>query len=281
MNAGFEKFVGLEYAENTDRVYTKNVQKFLSFVNKLEQDVTPLDIVEWKAELVNEGLSSASIALALTSVNVYYKFLVSMEIVAKNPAQSIKKPKVNNKVKHYMDMDMVEDMVLHAKTLRDKAIVLTFATTGMRVSELTSLTVDQYESMKVDGVNFINIIGKGNKERPVYFNDEVIRAIDDYLDHRQIDSEYLFSSGRGGQIARNNLSNTLKVIARNAGIPFWQDICNHALRSAAATIYCEQGVPVTVVRDLLGHSSLMTTNRYVKTNTASVSNAVMNMKFMK
>ena len=134
--------------------------------------------------------------------------------------------------------------------------------------------------MKANGNNVIKIVGKGNKERFVPFNQETQIAIDNYIKSRNmgiVHSDKLFLSHHGNNIARNNLSLTLKGIAKRAGIPFWDEICNHAMRSACASIYGEAGVPVAQIRDLLGHSDLSTTSRYMKTSVENVSNTVMNM----
>ena len=280
MNANFEVYINTnDYSVNTIKNYYRWIADFEQYVNKADSDVTSLDVMNYKAKLMEDGKSSASVALALSSLRTYFGFLFDNGIIATNPTVPVKTPKVHNKEKHYMSAEMIHNMYLAATNLRDKAIILTYASTGMRVSELTGLTLKQYETMQVDGVNYITIIGKGNKAGNVYFNKETQDAINDYLATRTDDCPYLFASHWGGKINAGNLCMTMRKCAREAGVPFWKEVGNHALRSAAATIYCESGVPVVVVRDLLRHGSITTTNRYVKTSTANVSNAVMNMKF--
>lgn len=281
MNANFEVYIKTnDYSANTIKNYYRWIAAFEKYVGKADSDVTSLDVMNYKAKLMEEGKSSASVALALSSLRTYFGFLFDNGIITTNPMAPVKTPKVHNKEKHYMSAEMIHDMYNAATNLRDKAIILTYASTGMRVSELTNIILKQYEAMQVDGVNYITIIGKGNKAGNVYFNNETQTAINDYLATRNDDCPYLFASHCGGKINASNLCLTMKKCARYAGIPFWQEIGNHALRSAAATIYCESGVPVVVVRDLLRHGSITTTNRYVKTSTANVSNAVMNMNFV-
>lgn len=267
-------------SENTINVYIKNINNFLEFVNKPENEVTPFDVMNWMNSMADK--SSSTVAQHLSSVKTYYDFLFTFGCVDSDPTMRIKPPKVVNKPKHFMDAQMIKDMVKVCKTSRDKAIILTYASTGLRVSELTNMTLEQYEKMKSTGSNAIKITGKGAKERYVFFNEETQNAIDDYLKTRNehgVYSEALFLSYQGNSIARNNLSATIKSIAKRAGIPFWDEINNHSLRSACASIYSEAGMPVAQIRDLLGHSSLEVTSRYVKSSAKSVSKSVMAMSF--
>ena len=112
----------------------------------------------------------------------------------------------------------------------------------------------------------------------------MIKAIDRYIENFRnirpnISTDALFVSHWGGKIYSNRLSETMKTLARKAGIPFWQDICNHALRSACASILSDNGAPVATIRDVLNHASIVTTNRYIKTAESSVEDAICAMNF--
>lgn len=267
-------------SENTIKVYIKNVTAFFEFVNKPEQEISAFDVMNWMNNLSDK--SSATVCQMLSSVKAYFDFLLIFEFIDKDPTAKIKPPHKTNKPKQYMNAKMVKDMIACCPCSRDRAILYTYATTGLRVSELIGLTLKQYQDMKANGNNVIKIVGKGNKERFVPFNEETQIAIDDYIKSRNmgiVHSDKLFLSHYGNDIARNNLSLTLKSIAKKAGIPFWNEICNHSMRSACASIYGEAGVPVADIRDLLGHSDLSTTSRYIKTTIENISNAVMNMNF--
>ena len=211
----------------------------------------------------------ATVKLKVKGFKTYYKFVQLSGEIKSSPADDVRLIKVENKEKHFMSAEMISDMVNATNSVKMKAIILTFATTGLRVSELTTITLQQYEDMKAKGVNWIEVTGKRNKTRKVFFNDELFRAIDKYIETSRPNNGDKF------------LLLSLKIIARKAGVPFWEDICNHALRSAAASIYSEMGVPVADIRDLLGHASIQTTNRYIKANEHRVSNAVNSMAFMR
>lgn len=285
MNENFVTYLkSEEKSEATIRVYVRNVGYFLDYVDKNDVDVTTMDVISWKESLISKGNSSATVHQYLASIKTYYDFLETIGLVEKNPVAKIKPVKVKNKEKHYMNQSMVQAMLDKTTNDRDYAIVLTFVTTGIRVGELINITLGQYEEMKSNGVNYIKTIGKGNKEHKVFFNAHMIEAIDKYIrtfrnTRRVISTDKLFVSHWGGQIFSNRLSETLKTIARNAGIPFWEDICNHALRSACASILSDNGAPVATIRDVLNHASIVTTNRYIKTAENSVEDAIMAMNF--
>lgn len=261
--------------------YTKYINMALDYIRKPENEITYMDLVAWKNTFANLKPNSQNIRIA--AVKNYFGFLKKAGVTTSNPAEELEKQKVRDcdvKQKPYIEAHYLRDMVNHARTLRDKAIILLFATTGLRVSELTGITLEQYKNMSGSDGRELAIIGKGNKTRRVYINDETKRAIDCYLTVRPR-SEYnnLFLSFQGGPIHSNNLSQTLKNVAKNAGYPQWQDICNHALRAAFATTKAEQGVPLTTIQSAMGHAKLDTTLIYIKRNQNVINDAMANMAF--
>lgn len=267
-------------SENTIKAYVKNINSFFDFVNKPDNEVTAFDVMNWMNGLSDK--SSSTVCQMLSSVKAYFDFLFTFELIDKDPTARIKPPHKTNKPKQYMNAEMVKAMIKACKTARDRAIVTMLGSTGVRISELVGITLKQYQEMKDNGNDMIKIVGKGNKARLIPINEETRTAIDDYLKARKnqiVNCDKLFLSFQGNEIARNNLSATLKVIAKRAGIPFWNEISPHCLRSACASIYAEKGVPIGVIRDLLGHSSISTTGLYIKTNVSQVEDAVMNYCF--
>lgn len=261
--------------------YTKYINMALDYIRKPENEITYMDLVAWKNTFANLKPNSQNIRIA--AVKNYFGFLKKAGVTTSNPAEELEKQKVRDcdvKQKPYIEAHYLRDMVNHARTLRDKAIILLFATTGLRVSELTGITLEQYKNMSGNNGRELAIVGKGNKTRRVYINDETKKAIDCYLTTRPR-SEYnnLFLSFQGGPIHSNNLSQTLKNVAKNAGYPQWQDICNHALRAAFATTKAEQGVPLTTIQSAMGHAKLDTTLIYIKRNQNVINDAMANMAF--
>ncbi len=260
-------------SERTIATYTKYVQQMLNFVCKDECDITLADLNIWRNSLSH--LSSASIALEIKSIKNYFNYLTDMDIINQNPAVKLKAPVIKNREKEYVSESMVDSMIQCATNIRDKAILLLLKKNGLRVNELINLTIDQYLFMKKYNQHYFKITGKGDKERNVYFTDELIQMIDKYLSDRNDQCDRLFVSHWGGPIHSNNLSQTLKTIAKKANIPFWENISNHYMRVACATIYSEKGVPVSEIRDLLNHSNISVTNTYLKTNPDTIYDTVM------
>lgn len=261
--------------------YTKYINMALDYIGKPESEITYMDLVNWKNTFTNLKPNSQNIRIS--AIKNYFAFLKKSKVIEENPADGLEKQKIRDcdvKQKPYIEAHYLRDMVNHARTIRDKAIILLFATTGLRVSELTNLTVEQY--MNLDGLDGreLAIVGKGNKVRRVYINDEVKEMIDNYLNTRP-KSNYnnLFLSYYGGPIHSNNLSQTLKNVAKKVGYPMWKDICNHALRSAFATTKAEQGTPLTTIQASMGHSKLETTLIYIKRNQNAINSAMKNMAF--
>lgn len=282
INPNFIAYAKATYATNTCISYFKNIEAMLNFVGKPENEITKSDILLWLSEMNNQGLSNSSRKQHLDSVKAYFKYLAEEELITKNPTIGTKVLNVSNKAKHHMDVEMMKNMVAHAKTNRDKAIILLYVTSGMRVSELTGLTIQQYQKMKANGDNRIDIISKRDKHRFVYFTKEAQEAIDKYLPMRiNAKCDALFITSQGNPIARNNMNLALKKIARDAGVPFWEDMSNHQLRAGCATMYYENGMGLHDLQNLLGHSDVSTTLRYTKSCDESVSRQVMGMNIMK
>lgn len=258
--------------------YVKYATQMLSFINKPVNEITYMDLIEWKSSISH--LSSNSVCLQIAAIKKYFEFLVDTDVINNNPSAKLKRPTKKAKEKPYMTKDMVKAMIDNATNFRDKAILLVFATTGLRVSELVGLTLDQYKNMGGIEHREIKILGKGSKERTIYINDETKKAIDKYLLTRPtVDCDKLFLSFQGGDIHSNNLSQTLKTIAKRANIPFWSEISNHTLRAAFATIQSESGTPVATIQAAMGHSSLNTTSVYIKHSQNNINNAIKSVVF--
>lgn len=264
-------------SENTIKAYTKYIEQMLNYIGKNEADVTWEDLMNWQSTLAN--LSTSTAHLQTAAVKSYFNFLTRLGVIEKNPTVFLESPKVKNKEKPFITKQMVSDMIDACRTLRDKAIILTFCTTGMRISELANITLKQYHTMSGDGRELI-ITGKGDKQRTVYINDETKSAIDAYLaTNPKGDSPWLFKSFQGNQIHSNSLSQTIKSTAKRAGIPFWNELSNHCMRAAFATIASDNGIPVPVISEAMGHTSINTTNIYIKRHQNQINEAMKSMTF--
>lgn len=246
--------------------YTKYINMALDYIGKPENEITYMDLVNWKNSFTNLKPNSQNIRIY--ALKDYFNFLIDCGEIQENPVKESLKTMVRDcdvKQKPYMEAQDIRNMVNHTRTLRDKAIVLLFATTGIRVSELVNITIDDYNNMSGENNRELPIMGKGRKLRRVYIVDETKKAIDMYLTQRpKNEHNNLFLSFQGGPIHSNNLTLTIKNIAKNAGIPYWKDMCCHALRAGYATTKHDSGESIINIQRGLGHSRLDTTERYIK-----------------
>lgn len=270
-------------SENTIKAYVKNVEEFFNITSKNEQEANEIDTDLWMNYLSNNAKNTgATICRKISALKTYYHFLNKYKFTTNNPFTDIDMPKKHSKKKHYMNKEMIHDMLCACSNSFEKAIVLTLVSTGLRISELLNITIDDYYEMKENGGNTITIVGKGNKPGLAYFSIEAQEAIDDYIKSRNLQIVHcntLFVSRYGNKVARNNLSLTLKKIAKKANIPFWEDMCNHQMRSASATCYLESGMSITELQAFLRHENPSTTMLYTKTCEKNISDKVMNMSF--
>lgn len=251
---------GNKRSENTINAYVADIEQCLNSIGKPIEAVTIFDLEDWKVGM--NVLSSASTARKISAVKCFFKYLADRDVLAKDPARNLTSVKIKNKVKVVPDGHEIRKMLDVAGCKRNKAIIMTLATTGMRISELGSITLEQYNS-RVDDA--IVITGKGNKQRVIQFASETISMIDDYVKWGRKDGcARLFTSNLGNPIDSQCTSDMLKRTAKRAGIENWHDISNHYMRAAFATIKSEAGVPIEIIKDMLGHNSVETCARYIK-----------------
>lgn len=278
MNSHYESYLKSEkMSENTIRAYIGHIGQALDYIGKADEDVTYLDLIDWKASI--SDLSSSTVALKVASVRSYFHFLKSAKIITEDPSEDLKRPEIKNKVKPYMTEDDVKAMIEAARTPRDRAMVRFLVSTGVRFVEMASITLDQYYTA-INGNRVIVLkVTKGSKERGIYINDSTEKAIAEYLATRCDDCPYLFASFRRNQLSDNSVSQTIKNIGKRAGLPYWNDLSCHCMRAACATIMSDKGVPVATISSTLGHSSLEVTSRYIKNTQTNVNAAIQAMNF--
>lgn len=258
-------------SQRTIDTYTDYVNKMSAFVGKTDEEIKTVDLMNWQASISH--LSSATVHLEVAAVKSYFKFLKKIGVRDDNPALELETPSVKSKEKPYINAESVRAMINACRTIRDKAIILTFCNTGLRVSELSNITLAQYQKAKETGE--IIVKAKGNKDRVVCFNDETMKEIDNYLSTRNDECPYLFTTFRRTQLDSCAFSQTIKTTAKRAGLPFWNDMNNHSLRSACAVVHAEAGVPIEDIRDMLNHQSISTTSIYLKSCKKNVRSAMM------
>ena len=271
---------GNKKSEGTIHEYVRNLTDVFTTIGKDEEAIAYEDIENYKLSI--SSLSSSTINTRISALKSYYKFLMQRRYVEVNPVEYVECPKVKNKEKIPLTGEQVRAMIAKTSNVRMEAFIMALATTGMRIAELASVTIDDYNN-RVG--NTIIITGKGDKERRVTFPDEAIACIDKYIwSERSIHAaktgtNLLFVSNQGTALAAGNMGEQLKKIAKEAGIPQWDKVCNHLLRTTCATLALRNGVELPTIQKMLGHSDINTTTRYAKIADETVANAMATMRF--
>jgi integrase/recombinase XerC len=235
--------------------------------------VRPATVRAHLAELHARGLSARSVARALASLRTYFRFLLAEGAVKSNPASSVPHPKDVQPTPSVADRYAIEELLEGfpdtAGGRRDRAIVELLYAAGLRVSELTGLDlVDADLSRRT-----LRVRGKGRKERLVPFGKPAAAAIERYLPDRarwrrsaQDEEQPLFVNQRGGRLTARSVRRLLDAaVRRSADL---DHLHPHALRHAFATHLLEAGMDLRAIQELLGHSSLATTQMYTKVDLA-------------
>ena len=257
----FEK----KYSENTISSYKRDLNKINSYLKKDFIKLTKADIQKYIQNL-SKNESSNTISRTISSLKSFYKFLEINKYTNTNPLTTIISPKTARKLPKVLSEEEVNkllDINLNNDfDYRNKAMLELMYSSGLRVSELINLTVNDVDLKN----SLVRIFGKGSKERIVPLNDYATEALNNYiLYHRpklfkQKESNYLFLNNHGNQMTRQGFFKTLKKIAKEKGIK--SELSPHTLRHSFATHLLKYGADLRSIQELLGHSDISTTQIY-------------------
>lgn len=225
---------------------------------------------------MNLGNSPKTRARKVSAVRMFFKFLSSQGIIEENPAQDLDSPNVRKSLPKYLTLEQSQNLldVIDGQFFeRDYCIITFFLNCGIRLAELVSLNLN---SIRPD--NSVRIIGKGNKERIIYLNDACVHALNCYLQVRPRDGlkdrNALFISRQKNRISRRNVQVIVKKFLESAGITE-EGYSVHKLRHTAATLMYQHGnVDVLLLKEILGHENLSTTQIYTHVANDQIKNAV-------
>lgn len=273
-------------SENTIDRYKYYINSLIKFYDgKSILEITNDDIVNYTIELQSsDSYLNANLSAFRTLYDILFYHPKSKYLMKQNPTIGVKGAKrVENKKEQIILSTYQQSMLIkYAKNKRDKAILMVYLSTGVRVCELISLTLTQYNNRTED--NCIELtVTKGSHNRNIWLSDDVVEAIDDYLlDRKQTECDNLFISNGGQPMDRSCLSRTLKTIAKRTNIFSDSEIskiANHSMRrSISSTLLNDKDIPIDVVAKLLGHSNLGSVMRYAKTSQDRVKMAMIGLK---
>ena len=260
-------------SDNTLSNYRRDVERYLTWLDEAGRhelaDVATADVEAYVADLRRSGLAASSAGRALVVARGLHRFAVREGIVDVDVAADFSPPATGRHLPDTLSIDEVTQLIdavpdgeyADALDLRDKALLELLYGTGARISEVMGLTVDDV----TDNDGILRITGKGSKQRLVPIGSKAVEAVEAYLVRArpllaQGKSHALLLNTRGGALSRQSAWAILKNAAARAGLD--KDISPHTLRHSYATHLLEGGADVRVVQELLGHSSVTTTQIY-------------------
>lgn len=269
----FVSFLKIEkgLAENSIFAYQNDVAKLYDFAQARKIAVTELcynDLKEFVAELYDLGLSARSQARIISGVKQFFGFLLIEDVLFDDPSELLEMPRLGRKLPEVLSIEEIDQLIAAidlSKTEghRNRAIIETLYSCGLRVSELVSL---KFGDLYFDE-GFIRVIGKGNKERLVPVSPSVEKEIgiyNDYVRRHQVikpgNEQIIFLNRRGAQLTRVMIFTIIKDLANSIGLA--KSISPHTFRHSFATHMIEGGANLRAVQDMLGHESITTTEIY-------------------
>ena len=256
-------------SEHTLRSYAGDITGFFDFADQTDTQIDQLLIRRYLAHLQKIGNARSSAARKLASLRSFFKYLVKRELIENDPTEGIRSPKKSQHLPKVLDEDKITALMNAPDTntaegLRDKAILETLYATGLRISELLSLTVDDVNSNSDE----ISVIGKRSKQRIVLIGSKAKEAVEQYLESgrpklaskSKVYTDMLFLGYRGTNLVSTSVRRLLNKYVESVSDTL--KISPHTLRHSFATHLLNHGADLRSVQELLGHESVVTTQIY-------------------
>jgi integrase/recombinase XerD len=272
---GFKAYLQLEksLSDNSVQAYLRDIELLTNYLQEKNKLIPPSDIVlkdlqsflKWITEL---GMTATSQARIISGLRAFYKYCLLEQISRTDPTTLLEAPKLKRSLPDVLGFDEIESMIQQidlsrAEGGRNKAILETMYSCGLRVSEVVNLKISQ---LYLD-VGFIRVIGKGDKERLVPIGSSAIKYITIYkneirvhADVKKGNEDVLFLNNRGSKLSRVMIFYIIKDLALKAGIK--KTVSPHTFRHSFATHLVEGGADLRAVQEMLGHASITTTEIY-------------------
>lgn len=268
----FLTYIGVEkgLSRNTISSYKRDLNSYIQTLDSVD-DISVTQLENYVASLRAQGLAESSIARAVVAIRNFVDFHFK-EIKKVNPIKDFTPPKIPKRLPKALEISEITSLIDNAVseadpiTLRDKAIIELLYATGGRISEIMNLNTSDVSRFDGDGTTSIRLLGKGNKERVVPVGRFAQQSLEDYLVRvrpgltKSRREDALFLNAHGRRLSRQSAWKMIHAAAKKAGIQ--REVTPHSLRHSFATHLLDGGADIRVVQELLGHSSVTTTQIY-------------------
>ena len=270
----FKNYLELErnYSNNTSLSYVKDVTLFSDFIKK---DLLLVDKKDIEKYIRSLNKSSKTISHVISSLKSFYNYYMRMGNIKSNPTDEIDRPKIEKKIPEFLTLEEVSSLlnfeVNNEFEARNKAILELLYSSGLRISELTSLELSNIDLDEC----LVRVMGKGSKERIVPLGDYAIDALKEYIYFyrpmlNKNNSSYVFLNNRGGVLSRQFIFKVIKEECIKKGIK--KNVSPHTLRHTYATHLLKNGADLRIIQELLGHENLSTTEIYTHLDNETLHN---------
>jgi len=261
---------------HTERSYLSDLEQLADFLGPMEPaNVDHLKLRDFLALLMQRNVKKTSIARKLSAIRAFFKYLCRTGIVPNNPARLVATPKREKRLPAVLTVDDAQRLLDApaqsadgdpAPRVRDRAVLETLYSTGIRASELTGINHDDIDRHD----RLIRIRGKGRKERIVPIGRRALEAIDALCAQKNTgaDQAAVFTGPSGKRLTARTVQRILETYRKRIGLA--QKASPHTLRHSFATHLLESGADLRAIQELLGHASLSTTQRYTHVNLDSL-----------
>lgn len=272
---GFRAFLQLEksLSDNSVEAYLRDIARFISYLQMKELKISPSEVQpehirSFLHDIGEMGLAAHSQARMLSGIKSFFSYCMMEDIISSDPTILIEGPKLKRALPDVLDYGEIELLIAQNdlstdEGLRNKAILETMYSCGLRVSELTGLKISNF----FPEIGFVRVVGKGDKERLVPIGEMAVKHIRIYMDHVRNKlkvkpgcEDVMFLNRRGGQLSRVMIFIMIRQLAEKAGIK--KSISPHTFRHSFATHLIEGGADLRAVQEMLGHESITTTEIY-------------------
>jgi len=258
-----EKLIQKRYSQNTIKTYVSYMSSFMDeFNNRNPGSVTTQEINEYILKLIRtKGISSSQQNQRINAIKFYFEQVLGR----KKAYYQLDRPKKDKRLPKILTVEEVELILKHCENLKHKCILMTLYSGGLRRSELINLKITDIDSQRM----LIRITNsKGNKDRNTLLSEKLLKLLRDYYRYHK-PKIWLFEGQGGGQYSATSIANIFRKAIRKAQIT--KHATPHTLRHSFATHLLEQGINLRYIQELLGHSSIKTTEIYTHVSSKQLS----------